>query len=386
VPSQWAAIVGFSLKTLLHERAKSLAGLVGVAFAVCLALVQLGMYIGAMTSASAVIDRSTADLWVVPRGAQNFDFTDAMPEHLEYLVRSAQGVEKVERLVVVFGLWQLPTGGMESVEILGFDLDGELCKPWNVSVGDVRDLRRDRNIFIDGGDLKKLHVPGVGGSTEIYLLRSGAMKANIVGLTEKVKSFVASPMVMTSYKNALAFAQRRTGDFTYLLVKTSPGWDPQVVKANIMRGSERVEAYTKEEFAKKTQTYWDQTTGLGIALFASAALGILIGVGTVAMILYMSTIDHLGQYATLKALGVPNRRVIALVAAQALMVGFSGFAVGLVLALGAQQNLQKQALYVLLTPELVLGVFVATIVFCIGASAASAVKIVRVDPGVVFHT
>jgi hypothetical protein len=56
------------------------------------------------------------------------------------------------------------------------------------------------------------------------------------------------------------------------------------------------------------------------------------------------------------------------------------------LALGAQQNLQKQALYVLLTPDLILGVFIATIVFCIGASAASAVKIVRVDPGVVFHT
>ena len=51
------------------------------------------------------------------------------------------------------------------------------------------------------------------------------------------------------------------------------------------------------------------------------ALGVLIGVGTVGMILYMSTIDHLPQFATLKALGVPNRRVIWLVTVQAMIVG-----------------------------------------------------------------
>src|SRR5262249_8094726 len=149
----------------------------------------------------------------------------------------------------------------------------------------------------------------------------GAMRARVVGMTDKVKSFVASPMLMTSYKNALAFCQLKEGQFTYLLVRVEPGVDPQTVKQAINNADTRVEAYTREEFSRKTQTYWDEATGLGIALFAAAFMGVVVGVGTVAMTLYMSTIDHLPEYATLKALGVPNRRVIALVAVQAMLIG-----------------------------------------------------------------
>lgn len=383
---QGLAILRFAVKTLVHERAKTIAGVSGVAFAVCLALVQIGMYVGAMASASAVIDRSNADLWIVPRGAQNFDFTSALPEYTEYLVRSVTGVAKTERLVVAFGLWQLPSGGMESVEIIGFDLTGDLIQPWNVRRGDPRALERDRNIFIDAGDLKKLQTTGIGDQTEIFLVRQLGMRANVVGLTERVKSFVASPMIMTSYKNALALCQQHPDEFTYLLVRLQPGADAQEVKAGINRASARIEAYTRAEFAQKTQAYWDEATGLGMALFASASMGVFIGVGTVAMILYMSTLDHLPQFATLKALGVPNRRVIALVAYQALLVGLVGFGFGFGLALYAQRSLQEKALYVDLTPQLVGGAFLGTLVFCTSASLLSAIKIVRLDPGVVFHS
>src|SRR4051794_8324593 len=82
------SIIRFAAKMLRHDQAKTLAGIAGVAFAATLALVQIGLYSGAMQSCSAVIDQSTADLWVVPRGSQNFDFTQPLDEHLLYVVRS----------------------------------------------------------------------------------------------------------------------------------------------------------------------------------------------------------------------------------------------------------------------------------------------------------
>lgn len=375
----------FAIKTLLHERAKTIAGVGGVAFAVCLALVQFGMYLGSMAAASAVIDRSTSDLWVVPRGAQNFDFTQIQTEYLLYLVRSVPGVARVEPVLVGFALWQLPTGGMESVEVVGFLPDGEMLRPWNVRTGQIPDIFQDRNVIVDGADLKKLQVQGIGDHTEIFLDRDRGMLAKIIGLTSGVKSFVASPVVMTGYDNALAYTQRKQGEFTYLLIRVAPGYNHQEVKQAINQQVPRLEAYTRLEFAHKTQRYWDEATGLGMALFASATLGVLVGVGTVAMILYMSTIDHLPQFATLKALGVPNYRVVGLVTCQAMMVGMVGFGIGLMLALYAQENLKQQALYVLLTPRLVMLVFLGTILFCALASLLSAVKIIRIDPAMVFH-
>lgn len=379
------SILRFAVKTLVHQLAKTVAGCVGVAFAVTLALVQIGMYHGAMNGAAVVIDHSKADLWIVPRGVQNFDFAEVINEHHRYLVESVPGVERVETLTVGFGLWQLPNGGLESVEILGFDLDGDMLLPWNVKVGDVQDLKRHRNVFIDAGDLKKLRVDGVGSSTEIFLVRDYGMTANVVGLTERVKSFIASPMILTSRKNATAYCQQKEGSFNYLLAKLDPAADPQEVKRKIAELDGRIEAYTKAEFSKKTQTYWDQATGLGMALFAAAFMGVLIGVGTVGMILYMSTIDHLPQFATLKALGVPNRRVILLVALQALIVGSIGFCVGTAMALVAANGMQQQSLSVELSSGLVWSVLAGTMFFCAAASLLSAVKIVRIDPGMVFH-
>lgn len=129
------------------------------------------MYHGAMNGASVVIDHSNADLWIVPRGVQNFDFAEVILEHHQYLVQSVPGVVRVEPLTVGFALWQLPSGGLESIEILGFDLNGDMLKPWNVKEGDVADLKINRNVFIDAGDLKKLRVDGVGATTEIFLVR-----------------------------------------------------------------------------------------------------------------------------------------------------------------------------------------------------------------------
>lgn len=343
------------------------------------------MYHGAMNGASVVIDHSNADLWIVPRGVQNFDFAEVILEHHQYLVQSVPGVVRVEPLTVGFALWQLPSGGLESIEILGFDLNGDMLKPWNVKEGDVADLKINRNVFIDAGDLKKLRVDGVGATTEIFLVRDYGMTANIVGLTEHVKSFIASPIIITSRKNATAYCQQKEGAFNYLLVKLEPGVDPQEVKLAIRKLDERIEAYTKEEFSKKTQVYWDQATGLGMALFAAAFMGVLIGVGTVGMILYMSTIDHLPQFATLKALGVPNRRVILLVTLQALIVGIFGYCIGATMATVAANGMQQQSLSVELSTGLVLSVLAGTLFFCAAASLVSAIKIVRIDPGMVFH-
>jgi putative ABC transport system permease protein len=131
-------LLRLAIKILLHDRAKTLACLGGVAIAVCLVLVQQGIHHGSIVCTSQVIERSRADLWVFPAGVINFDATLPLSETTAYLVRSVPGVERVESLVVNFADFKLPNGAFQGVQVIGYDPQGALFCPWNVRVGDLR--------------------------------------------------------------------------------------------------------------------------------------------------------------------------------------------------------------------------------------------------------
>ena len=58
-------MVDLAIKILLDDKGRFLTTVSGVAFAVALVYVQVGLFIGLLASASITIDRMDADLWVV---------------------------------------------------------------------------------------------------------------------------------------------------------------------------------------------------------------------------------------------------------------------------------------------------------------------------------
>jgi putative ABC transport system permease protein len=67
-------------------------------------------------------------------------------------------------------------------------------------------------------------------------------------------------------------------------------------------------------------------------------LGILLSVSAVviALIIYTMTMEKLKQIATLKLIGAPDRTIIGLIVQQALILGASGWGIGLALILTGQ--------------------------------------------------
>ena len=60
-------MVDLARKILLHDRTRFLITVSGVAFAVTLVFVQVGLFQGLLSNASVTIERSDADLWVTAR-------------------------------------------------------------------------------------------------------------------------------------------------------------------------------------------------------------------------------------------------------------------------------------------------------------------------------
>jgi putative ABC transport system permease protein len=69
---------------------------------------------------------------------------------------------------------------------------------------------------------------------------------------------------------------------------------------------------------------------------------------------------------------------------QAVLSGFIGYVLGIALALAAIRAAQDTKLTVIMTPELAGGLFAVTIGMCVLAAISAIIKVVRIDPAVVF--
>lgn len=365
-------------KILLHDRIKFTVAAAGVSISVMLVLVQIGLYLGFMQNASNLIDHSTADVWVTGEGSENFDFSAPIDERAFYKVASTPGVARAERMLLGFGQFRLADGGTQGVQVIGLDPGARLLRPWHVVAGDVRRLGEPGAIVTDITEAPKLKVHRVGERREIF----GA-RAEVVALTSGIRSFTTSPFVFANLDSARAFSRLGPNDLTYILIKVQPGADVSAVKARIS-AMPHLDAFTKAEMSERTRSYWSKRTGVGVGFFTTAIMGIIVGLVVVGQILYNGTLEHIKEYGTLKAMGAENAAIVRVIMYQALISAAVGFVFGGALALGAQAGMKALNLSVALTPTLLIGTAVLTVVMCALAALLSVLKVLRLDPAMVF--
>src|SRR4051812_46073234 len=95
----------YALQTLWYERQRFFPGVLAVAFSALLVGLQFGLLLGLFSTASLVIDRSDADVWVGSYGVGSVDQGQAIPER--YLARLAAQpeVERCEIYLQGRGMW-----------------------------------------------------------------------------------------------------------------------------------------------------------------------------------------------------------------------------------------------------------------------------------------
>jgi putative ABC transport system permease protein len=366
-------------KLLLHDRLRFAVAIAGVSVSVMLVLVQVGLYFGFMNTASSIIDASSADLWVGKAGNESFEFASPFDERTFYKVASVPGVARAERVLMNFAQFKLANGGDLGVQIVGIENGGSLLAPWHVVAGDAHRLGEAGAIVVDRSEYAKLGIDHIGHTTEI-----SGVRAQVVAMTQGIRSFTTSPIVFTDLRSARAYmAGLGTDAVTYVLVKVKPGVDVDWVKSQIDQ-LPHLAAYTTHEMSQRTQAYWSSRTGVGAGFFTTAVLGVIVGFVVVGQILYSGTLQYLREYGTLKAMGARNGMVVRVILAQAMISAALGFVLGGGLAVGMRVAMAKANLTVALFPSLYAATLVVTIAMCSFAALLSIVKVLRLDPASVF--
>jgi hypothetical protein len=82
-------------RNLLHDRLRFGATLVGLVFSTSFVTIQLGLYTSSDRMIATLIDRSQADLWIVPFETRSFENGATLPGRERYLALSTQGIAEV---------------------------------------------------------------------------------------------------------------------------------------------------------------------------------------------------------------------------------------------------------------------------------------------------
>jgi putative ABC transport system permease protein len=407
-------------KNLLEDPIRFVVAQAGILFAVSLVTIQLGILKGFTRSTAMLVDYSKADLWVAHRDMVYLELTSPLPA--EYLSKAIAipGVDRAEVLLLRSGRWRNREGELSSVRILGFNPEGQLFAGWSLTEGKLTDLNQPYRVIVDRASLASLDVAKVGDKATI-----GNLPAEIVGLAEDTKSTASSAFVYTSLETANAYGSAElssaitckrqengttecTNQFsnadkkgandiapprrlnlgdpiTYILVRAKPSEDINELKTRIAQALPDTRIYTRTEMARLTRDYWEARTSVGFILGLGATVGFIVGMVIVGQILYASVADHIREFGTLKAMGASNWVIYSVILEQALWMAVLGYIPSMALCLALSGwTLQAKGVLILIEPTMAAGVFVLTVVMCVGSALFAVQRVTRVDPAIVF--
>ncbi|WP_291845333.1 ABC transporter permease [Bradyrhizobium sp.] len=368
-----------ALRNLFHDRLRFVATVIGIVFSIVLVTVQMGLYLGFGRMVTTMIDHASADLWVMPRGTKCFEDPSLLNTRERYRALAISGVADATPVVIGFADWRVAGGATTPVFIVGSDLRSGGLQPWNLVEGRIEALSTPKAVAVDRTYFDRLGVSGMGATAEIR-----QQPVRVAAVTSGIRSFTTTPFVFMDVDRARTHTGVPSGKATYLIVRLGADANLDHARRQLMSNIDGVEVLTPAEFRERSRSFWLFGTGAGAALFAGALLGVIVGTVVVAQTLYASTKEHLNEFATLRAMGSSRRYIYQVIIWQALLSAVIGFSIAVLIGDLIVRMTAESALPIVITPGLVGGLLVLTIIMCVGSSLAAIVQVTRIDPAMVF--
>ncbi|MEC4678334.1 MAG: ABC transporter permease [Nitrospirota bacterium] len=323
-------MVSLARASLIYEWKRYLAAVLAVAFAGLLILVQIGTLLGQLATSTVVLDRASADLWVMAPNTESYDLARDMPGRYEMHLRMHPEVAAVQEMIFGFGDWRTPQGGKVTVFIMGLNTSNK-----SLSLPDTFDeslrlsLQEIGGVVVDEADIRKLKTRA-GDRAEI-----NDKSIRVTGITQGFRA-IGGAYVFTSMVTARDLMEGLImDDYTqYFLIKLHDPAKLEAVQAELQAQGDSAfyTVLTPEAFSYLSQDYWLTESGAGAAFAFSAVLALLVGIAITSQTLRAAILASIKEYATLRALGVSVKSLRAVVLEQAFWVGIIGLILSLILS------------------------------------------------------
>ena len=371
--------MNLALKDIRHGLFRFILTCFGLGLLMTVVLAMIGIYNGLVSDALAVVKAPAVDMWVVESGTQGpFAEASSIPADTRDAVARMPGV--VEAGAINYQTIEATHGGKTlRLYVIGYE-SGRPGGPLSIAEG--------RGIGTSHFELVADRKTGLQlGNT----VRLGRNRFTVVGLVEGAMNSGGDPAVFMTLSDAMGLQtelspadQRvqaargaspvKSASVAAIIVRVKPGADVDLLTATL-RQWKHLSALTQADQETILLASVVDKARRQIGLF----LGILLSVSAVviALIIYTMTMEKLKQIATLKLIGAPDRTIVGLIVQQALLLGLSGWAIGLMLILLVKDNFPRRVVLEPFNAMVLAGIIV---VVCLAASALGVRAAMKVDP------
>lgn len=315
-----------AIRMLTGDKTKFYGLLFGIAFSTLLITQQLTIFVNLIErGASGVYNEPNAQVWVMDPVSRTTDVNYAMPATSLDQVRAVPGVEwAVPHLRSVASV-RTREGDLEQVAIIGVDDTTLIGLPKSLFKGSRSVLSEPDAVIIDDGGT--INMFGAGFDPVGERLELNDQRAVIRGMADTIPAFTSTAVLYTKYSRALNFVPGTRNRMSFVLVGIAEGETPEAVAQRI-EAQTGLKAETREEFARAGVDFIIQNTGIPTNFGITVILGFVVGVAIVGLTFSLFIRDNIKQFGALKAIGVTNAKIRRMVVAQASLVGFIGYALG----------------------------------------------------------
>ncbi len=380
-------MTSIAFKILLHDKAKYLALVLGIAFATLLISQQSAIFHSLMyASTREILEVTQADIWVMKTSVETLDQGYPISELSVNRVRSVPGVEWAVPYYQSSAQLRTEDGRLKLVQLVGMDDSSMVGAPQQMLIGNVQDLQQPDAIVMDIAGYANIFPgspPRTGVNVEI-----GQRRAVIVGICYIGTSWSGLPRVYTRRSLAVAMARETLNPVTYVLARARADRSAVEVAADISRTT-GLKARTRWEFMDDTRLWILKYSGIAENFGVTILMGVVIGVAIVGQTFYMFSVENLKQFATLKAIGVSNWVILKIIMTQALFVSVIGYCLGigaanLFFAMSSTQ-LSGGLRGMFMHPFIFVGAALFIVLVTLLACVISVRKVLTADPALVFR-
>ncbi len=395
-------MISLAGRDILHSWGKFVFTGIGLGLLIGVTLVMAGVYRGMVDDAKALLDNSSADLWVVQKDTLGpYAESSSLNDDVYRAILAMPGVAKAAN--VTYLTMQVRKGDSDVRTMVVGIAPGQpgITPGWPP-------------YLVAGRQITRGHYEAMADIASGFQLgdRIGIRRNQytVVGLTRRMVSSSGDPMVFIPLKDAqeaqflkdndaIWQSRRRTeanpafnrpsvpglldavidsqstnAFVNAVLVTLKAGYTPDEVAESIRRWK-RLTVYTRTQMEGILIGKLIATSAKQIAMFL--VILAVVSATIVAFIIYSLTMDKIREIAVLKLIGTRNRTIAGMILQQSLALGLIGFVVGKIAATFSAPIFPK---YVLLTPIDSVAGFIAVLVICVLASLVAIRMALKVDP------
>lgn len=367
-------------KDIRRQGARFVATGLGLGLLFSVVLAMSGIYRGMVADATALVDATDADLWVVQRDTRGpFAERSTVPRSLEDRLRVVDGVASARR----FSFTTLQRGDVDHplrVGLVGLAWPEDHGQDLPLVAGRElelahRELIVDRSLGFEVGDV----VPLGDDTYTVVGVTTGFVSSGGDGVAFATESDAAA-IVGWMAPEARRLAGSGPGGEVLpgaVVVKLLPGEDPVAVQARLATWPE-ITVWTQDEQRDLLLRGVIEKARQQIGLFR-VLLSIVSGI-IVALVLYNMTVAKTHEIALLKLMGARTRVIVGMIVQQALMLGGIGFVMALGVGAVAFDHFPRRVVIGAWEVGLL---FAMVVVISVVASLAGIVRALRIPPTLV---